>query len=48
MYAMCSHGFEHRSKHQNDLFYGCISRAQTCINLYVHMMYNVTDLTENY
>ena len=46
--AICSRDFEHRLKHENDLFYGCISCGQICINSDVHMIYNVADLSGNY
>ena len=46
--AVCSRDFKHGLKPENDLFYSCISRAQTCINCDVHMKYNVADLSGNY
>ena len=46
--AFCIPDFEHGLQHENDLFYGCISGAQTCIYHDVHMKYNVADLSGNY
>ena len=45
---MCSRDSEHELKHENEMFYGYISRVQTCINRDVYMKYNVTDLSGNY
>ena len=44
--SVCCRGSWTRIGAWNDMFYGCISRAQTCINLDVHMKYNVASLSE--
>ena len=46
--AICRRNIEHGFKQENDLFYGCISRAQICINRDVNTKYNPADLSGNY
>ena len=46
MQSVCFRGSWTRIGAWNDIFYGCTSRAQTCLNCYVHMNYNVADFSE--